>query len=47
MVAGAEMPNTGDGGYAFRIIAFMVLLLTGTLLIFWKYKLQEDPVKQE
>jgi LPXTG-motif cell wall-anchored protein len=47
MVAGAEMPNTGDNSYTFRVIAFMVLLLAGTLLIFWKYKLQTVAVDQE
>ncbi len=38
------MPNTGDNSYSIQVIVFMVLLLAGTLLIFWKYKLQENPV---
>jgi LPXTG-motif cell wall-anchored protein len=47
IVAAGEMPNTGETGYNVRVIVFMTLLLIGTLLIFWKYKLQEVPSEQD
>lgn len=41
------MPSTGDSVYPVKVIAFLTLLLIGTLLIFWKYKIQEEPINKD